>query len=49
MPSVYGLTVTSELPGSMEERPASAVAAVMLALGEQTADELEHGRLERVI
>lgn len=48
MVSVDGFAVTSVLPGSVEERRVSAVAAVMLALGEQTANKFEHGRLERV-
>jgi predicted regulator of Ras-like GTPase activity (Roadblock/LC7/MglB family) len=46
--SVDGFALTSQLPGKVEERRASAVAAVMLALGEQTANELERGRLQTV-
>lgn len=46
--SVDGFAIASELPGSVEERRVSAMAAAMLALGEQTADEFEHGGLERV-
>lgn len=46
--SVDGFAIASELPGSVEERWVSAVAAAMLALGEQTANEFEHGGLERV-
>ncbi len=48
MMSVDGFAFTSELPGSTEERRVSATAAAMLALGEQTANEFEHGGLERV-
>ena len=46
--SVDGFAIASELPGSVEERRVSAMAAAMLALGEQTASEFEHGGLERV-
>jgi predicted regulator of Ras-like GTPase activity (Roadblock/LC7/MglB family) len=46
--SVDGFAIASELPGSVEERRVSAMAAAMLAIGEQTAHEFEHGGLERV-
>lgn len=46
--SADGFAIASELPGSVEERRVSAMSAAMLALGEQTANEFEHGRLERV-
>jgi hypothetical protein len=46
--SADGFAIASELPGSVEERRVSAMAAAMLALGEQTANEFEHGGLERV-
>jgi len=46
--SIDGFTIASELPGSVEERRVSAMSAAMLALGEQTAREFEHGGLERV-
>jgi predicted regulator of Ras-like GTPase activity (Roadblock/LC7/MglB family) len=46
--SADGFAIASELPGSVEERRVSAMAAAMLALGEQTAREFEHGGLERV-
>jgi predicted regulator of Ras-like GTPase activity (Roadblock/LC7/MglB family) len=46
--SIDGFAIASELPGSVEERRVSAMAAAMLALGEQTAGEFEHGGLERV-
>jgi predicted regulator of Ras-like GTPase activity (Roadblock/LC7/MglB family) len=46
--SADGFAIASELPGSVEERRVSAMAAAMLALGEQTANEFEHGVLERV-
>lgn len=43
-----GFAIASELPQSVEERRVAAMAAAMLALGEQTTSEFEHGRLERV-
>lgn len=43
-----GFAIASELPQSVEERRVAAMAAAMLALGEQTTNEFEHGRLERV-
>jgi predicted regulator of Ras-like GTPase activity (Roadblock/LC7/MglB family) len=46
--SADGFAIASELPSSVEERRVSAMAAAMLALGEQTASEFEHGGLERV-
>lgn len=46
--SIDGFAIASELPGSVEERRVSAMAAAMLALGEQTANEFEHGTLARV-
>jgi len=46
--SVDGFAIASELPASVEERRVAAMAAAMLALGEQTTSEFEHGRLERV-
>jgi predicted regulator of Ras-like GTPase activity (Roadblock/LC7/MglB family) len=46
--SADGFAIASELPGSVEERRVSAMAAAMLALGEQTASEFEQGGLERV-
>ncbi len=46
--SVDGFAIASELPGSVEERRVSAMSAAMLALGEQTAGEFEHGKLDRV-
>jgi len=46
--SIDGFAIASELPGSVEERRVSAMSAAMLALGEQTAREFEHGGLERV-
>jgi predicted regulator of Ras-like GTPase activity (Roadblock/LC7/MglB family) len=46
--SIDGFAIASELPGSVEERRVSAMAAAMLALGEQTANEFEQGGLERV-
>jgi predicted regulator of Ras-like GTPase activity (Roadblock/LC7/MglB family) len=46
--SVDGFIIASELPGSVEERRVAAMAAAMLALGEQTSREFDHGGLERV-
>jgi len=46
--SVDGFAIASELPQSVEERRVAAMAAAMLALGEQTTSELEQGRLTRV-
>ena len=46
--STDGFAIASELPQSVEERRVAAMAAAMLALGEQTTNEFEHGRLERV-
>jgi len=46
--STDGFTIASELPQSVEERRVAAMAAAMLALGEQTTVEFEHGKLNRV-
>jgi len=46
--SVDGFIIASELPSSVEERRVSAMVAAMLAIGEQTASEFEHGGLDRV-
>ncbi|MBI5305791.1 MAG: roadblock/LC7 domain-containing protein [Chloroflexi bacterium] len=46
--SVDGFAIASELPQSVEERRVAAMAAAMLALGEQTTAEFEHGHLARV-
>lgn len=46
--SIDGFIIASELPGSVEERRVAAMAAAMLALGQQTASEFDHGSLERV-
>ncbi len=43
-----GFTIASELPASGQERRVAAMAAAMLALGEQTTNEFEHGALDRV-
>ncbi len=43
-----GFTIASELPASVQERRVAAMAAAMLALGEQTTNEFEHGALDRV-
>ena len=46
--SVDGFAIASELPESVEERRVAAMAAAMLALGEQTTSEFEQGKLTRV-
>lgn len=46
--SADGFAIASELPQSVEERRVAAMAAAMLALGEQTTVEFEHGKLNRV-
>ncbi|MBI5653459.1 MAG: roadblock/LC7 domain-containing protein [Chloroflexi bacterium] len=46
--SIDGFAIASELPQSVEERRVAAMAAAMLALGEQTTAEFEQGGLERV-
>ncbi len=46
--SADGFAIASELPQSVEERRVAGMAAAMLALGEQTTSEFEHGSLERV-
>ncbi len=46
--SMDGFAIASELPQSVEERRVAGMAAAMLALGEQTTSEFEHGLLERV-
>ncbi len=46
--SVDGFAIASELPQSVEERRVAAMAAALLALGEQTTSEFEQGRLARV-
>ena len=46
--SVDGFAIASELPENVEDRRVAAMAAAMLALGEHTTEEFEHGRLTRV-
>jgi uncharacterized protein len=46
--SIDGFAIASELPQSVEERRVAAMAAAMLALGEQTTVEFEQGALKRV-
>lgn len=46
--SVDGFAIASELPQSVEERRVAAMAAAMLALGEQTTIEFEQSKLKRV-
>lgn len=46
--SADGFTIASELPVTIEEERIAAMAAAMLALGEQTTQEFEQGRLQRI-
>lgn len=46
--SADGFTIASELPITIEEQRIAAMAAAMLALGEQTTEEFEQGRLQRI-
>ena len=46
--SADGFAIASELPHSVEENRVAAMAAAMLALGEQTTIEFEHGGLRHV-
>jgi predicted regulator of Ras-like GTPase activity (Roadblock/LC7/MglB family) len=45
---VSGLTVEAIMPPSIEEARASAMAAVMLLLGERITEAMETGTLEKV-
>ena len=46
--SADGFTIASELPTSIEEQRVAAMAAAMLALGEQATQEFAHGSLQRI-
>ena len=46
--STDGFTIASELPLSIEEERIAAMAAAMLALGEQATQEFEQGKLKRI-
>lgn len=46
--SADGFTIASELPTSIEEQRVAAMAAAMLALGQQTTHEFSQGTLQRV-
>lgn len=46
--SADGFTIASELPTSIEEQRVAAMAAAMLALGQQTTLEFSQGALKRV-
>lgn len=46
--SMDGFAIASELPQSVEECRVAAMSAAILALGEQTTAEFEHGKLTRV-
>ncbi len=46
--SADGFTIASELPATIEEPRVAAMAAAMLALGEQATQEFEQGQLRRI-
>lgn len=46
--STDGFTIASELPMSIEEERMAAMAAAMLALGEQATQEFDQGKLKRI-
>ncbi len=46
--SADGFTIASDLPISIEEQQVAAMAAAMLALGEQTTHEFDQGSLQRI-
>ncbi|KAB8319504.1 diacylglyceryl transferase [Tolypothrix campylonemoides VB511288] len=43
-----GLTLSSSLPGGMDEERVSAMAAAMISLGERIGSELSRGNIERI-
>lgn len=43
-----GLTLSSSLPGGMDEERVSAMAAAMISLGERIGSELTRGNIERI-
>lgn len=43
-----GLTLSSSLPGGMDEEQVSAMAAAMISLGERIGSELIRGNIERI-
>ena len=44
-----GLSLTSVLPGSMDEERTSAMSAAMLSLGERIGQELSRGIVDRIV
>lgn len=44
-----GLSLTSVLPGSMDEERTAAMSAAMLSLGERIGHELSRGMIERIV
>ncbi len=46
--SADGFAIASDLPNTIEEQRVAAMAAAMLALGDQTTHEFEQGSLQRV-
>lgn len=44
-----GLSLTSVLPGNMDEERTSAMSAAMLSLGERIGQELSRGIIDRIV
>lgn len=44
-----GLSLTSVLPGNMDEERTAAMSAAMLSLGERIGQELSRGNVERIV
>lgn len=44
-----GLSLTSVLPGNMDEERTAAMSAAMLSLGERIGQELSRGNIERIV
>jgi predicted regulator of Ras-like GTPase activity (Roadblock/LC7/MglB family) len=44
-----GLSLTSVLPGNMDEERTAAMSAAMLSLGERIGQELSRGTIDRIV
>ncbi len=44
-----GLSLTSVLPGNMDEERTAAMSAAMLSLGERIGQELSRGSIDRIV
>jgi predicted regulator of Ras-like GTPase activity (Roadblock/LC7/MglB family) len=44
-----GLSLTSVLPGNMDEERTAAMSAAMLSLGERIGQELSRGNIDRIV